>query len=389
MTTPHPWGPPARQAGRRSITTGSRAQGRTALSGLRTTEDFSQAGLSLPSRALILYLLVVLVDEQEKLTGAYLALLGRFSGRDGHWTHGLDLPTLRKRCGKFLGKSAERAPTWDKIEDLVRTWQAPGTAEATLADAAGVFCRVHGTTRPHSDYSGPIRVPVWADSRVVTVDMIRHALTQSRSDVPAPRGVEETPVAVPDPPAGEGGRSGGDPVARATIPAPAGPPPAECARPVPRPALAEPTELRGWRRLGEPYQAPTPPPAGPTGVPLVVTEDHVPDAGRFTGQLDVLPADEDPAKLRTVLHSTIAAFRTINYRLEQTEERYARIQEEVWEHRQQRWQRAADVRQLMNYSIVLLKRLHPNTPDEVIGELFQAETGFHVGFVMRKIDQSG
>jgi len=144
---------------------------------LSSTGDFTNRhALALVDRKLILFLIVALVDEQQCLTTAYLALLATWSTVEGHWAYGKTLPAIQKSCAKHLGKGAEKLPSWRKIRDTVHAALPPAEAAAVLAVAAGLFCQAKNISRPDG-YDGEIRRPWWTGPEVehVTVDMIREA----------------------------------------------------------------------------------------------------------------------------------------------------------------------------------------------------------------------
>ncbi len=139
------------------------------LDRLADTDSFSNPDkLSLADRKLILYLVVTLADESRRLTGAYEAVLRAYSGVHGHWAHGKPLAVMQKYCAKFLGKSAERRPTWDKVEDVLRAALPADRAAAALAEAAWLFSRAAGVERPPG-YSGELSKPVWDQPSITVV----------------------------------------------------------------------------------------------------------------------------------------------------------------------------------------------------------------------------
>jgi hypothetical protein len=139
------------------------------LDRLADTDSFSNPDkLSLADRKLILYLVVTLADESRRLTAAYEAVLRAYSGVRGHWAHGKPLAVMQKYCAKFLGKSAERRPTWDKVEDVLRAALPADRAEVALAEAAWLFSRAAGVERPPG-YSGELSKPVWDQPSITVV----------------------------------------------------------------------------------------------------------------------------------------------------------------------------------------------------------------------------
>ncbi|HEX3650208.1 MAG TPA: hypothetical protein VHV49_17405 [Pseudonocardiaceae bacterium] len=150
---------------------------------MSSTDDFTyRETLSLADRKLILFLIVALIDERQRLTTTYQAVLAKWSATEGHWAHGKDLSTMGKACAKYLGKSAEKRPSWTKILDTVQAALPPEEAAETLAVAAGLFSQAKKITRPDG-YDGPICRPPWAapDVEHVTVDVIRSYRDTSRT----------------------------------------------------------------------------------------------------------------------------------------------------------------------------------------------------------------
>jgi hypothetical protein len=153
-----------------------RRQGRTALGGLPSTEEFTNSRLSPDDRKLILFLLVCLADDDDALTSAYQRLLEAYGDRDGHWCSNKDLTSLRRLVSKFLGKGAETTPTWDRIVDMLEAVLSAHLRDQALPRAAALYSRVRQRDKPTRDYAGPVLPPSWADEPTVTVEMIRAEL---------------------------------------------------------------------------------------------------------------------------------------------------------------------------------------------------------------------
>lgn len=168
---------------RRGRSVPARGRGQRVLDKLSSTDDFTYRGaLSLADRKLILFLIVALIDERQRLTTTYQAVLAKWSTTEGHWAYGKDLNTMGKACAKYLGKSAEKRPPWTKIVDTVQAALPPEEAAETLAIAADLFGQAKKIIRP-AGYEGPIFRPPWAapDVDPVTVDMIRSHRDTSRT----------------------------------------------------------------------------------------------------------------------------------------------------------------------------------------------------------------
>lgn len=178
-TSPPGWSRPgtdmADEGGRDHRRSPGRGRGQRILERLSSTDDFTHRdALSLVDRKLILFLIVSLLDDQQCLTTAYEAVLARWAGVEGHWAYGKNLGTIQKACAKYLGRGAEKRPSWRKIVDMVRAALPPDRATDVLAVAAGLFCQAKKIARPDG-YGGEIRCPYWAAPEIdrVSVDMIR------------------------------------------------------------------------------------------------------------------------------------------------------------------------------------------------------------------------
>jgi hypothetical protein len=81
---------------------------------------------------------------------------------------------MQKACAKYLGRGAEKRPSWRKIVDTAQVALPPDQAAKVLAVAAGLFCQAKNIARPEG-YDGQILQPSWAAAHVqrVTIDMIR------------------------------------------------------------------------------------------------------------------------------------------------------------------------------------------------------------------------
>ncbi|MFD2420900.1 hypothetical protein [Amycolatopsis pigmentata] len=158
-----------------------RRRGQAVLTRLRSTDDFTNRGrLDIDERRLILFLVTVLADDEGRLTESYRALLLAHAHDNRHWTHGKTLKSLQSRASKYLGRSAERIPAWDKIVDILRVAVPHPDLDIVLADAAGLYCRAIGADRPAEDYRGELGLPIWAEADPVTVDMVQAGLRASR-----------------------------------------------------------------------------------------------------------------------------------------------------------------------------------------------------------------
>lgn len=166
---------------RTEATPKGRRRGQAVLTRLRSTDDFTNRGrLDIDERRLILFLVTVLADDEGRLTETYRALLLAHAHDDHHWTHGKTLKSLQSRASKYLGRSAERIPAWNKVVDIVRVAVPQPDLDIVLADAAGLYCRAIGADRPAEDYRGELSIPIWAEADPVTVDMVKAGLRASR-----------------------------------------------------------------------------------------------------------------------------------------------------------------------------------------------------------------
>ncbi|WP_370943796.1 hypothetical protein AB5J62_32385 [Amycolatopsis sp. cg5] len=162
-----------------------RGRGQSALSKLKSTEDFTNKDkLSADGRALILFLVVTLADESGRLTGTFRALLDAHADDDGHWSHGKDLAGIQSHCSKYLGRAAARIPSWNKVHDLITAATPEARLPTVLGYAAGLFCRAARVARPCGEYRGEILLPEWAGAEVVTVPAIQACLINPE---PVPR----------------------------------------------------------------------------------------------------------------------------------------------------------------------------------------------------------
>ncbi|MFD2415209.1 hypothetical protein [Amycolatopsis pigmentata] len=175
-----------------------RRRGQPALRKLRTTDDFGSARLTLAQRKLILFVAVVMADEDGCLSATYGALLAAHAHDPEHWTHDHTLKSLQKRASRYVGRGAEHLPGWDKVVDVLRVVIPEPHFTAVLAEAAGLYSRAIDADKPAPDYSGEIRLPVWADAPAVSIEDIRTGLwsiiTPVRSSVSAPQPVEARPA---------------------------------------------------------------------------------------------------------------------------------------------------------------------------------------------------
>ncbi|MBP2331065.1 hypothetical protein JOF56_011450 [Kibdelosporangium banguiense] len=163
-----------------------RGRGQPALAKLVSTADFTNKRKLPPDdRKMILFLLVALADAGDGvLTPAYQAVLARHGDTAGHWSAGKNMAAMQKAGGKFLGQSAERRPSWDKVEDLIGAMFGGPRRQSLLAVAAGLF-RADGEP-PSASYGGEIVRPEWAAADVVTVETIRQYIAGLPDDRPVP-----------------------------------------------------------------------------------------------------------------------------------------------------------------------------------------------------------
>jgi hypothetical protein len=179
---------PGAPAGHRGVRQGRpRRRGKSVLSGLTSTEDFTRKDLlSQADRVLILFLAVTLTDADGCLTTVLARIADRFGGREGHWAHGKTLESLKNSTSKWLGKCAVRRPRWDRIQDAIAVQIPVEHLPGTLAAAAGLYCLAIGADIPESGYAGEVRVPPWADQPIVTTKMIRQSFAAVRPKTPGP-----------------------------------------------------------------------------------------------------------------------------------------------------------------------------------------------------------
>jgi hypothetical protein len=154
-----------------------RSPGQPVLSRLRSTEDFKyRFRLDIGARRLILFLIVVLADDEGRLTRTHEVVLDAYGGVPGHWASGKDLHKLRKMGSKFLGRAAERLLPWHKIADIVNAAVPEEDRPWVLAHAAGLYCQATKQERPSGDYRGQILEPSWSCENPLTVHQIRASL---------------------------------------------------------------------------------------------------------------------------------------------------------------------------------------------------------------------
>ncbi|GAA4545629.1 hypothetical protein [Amycolatopsis samaneae] len=153
-----------------------RRRGQAVLKSLNSTDDFTnQSKLGLADRVLILFLVVVLVDEDGCLATMFRRLVEAHATDPGHWAYGRTPERLQNMLGKTLGKCALRRPSWERIADALRVQIPPERLAPIMAVAAGLYRQAAGPDALGAVPSWPdeVRLPSWAGRPKVTVDMIR------------------------------------------------------------------------------------------------------------------------------------------------------------------------------------------------------------------------
>ncbi|MEU4674852.1 hypothetical protein AB0F91_44670 [Amycolatopsis sp. NPDC023774] len=165
-----------------------RKRGRHALTGLTSTDDFTNARteknpggrLREPDCTLRLFCLACLVDDEGALTTAYQKLIRAHGATSGHWCHGKTLDPLRRTISKFLGRGADRIPGWQQIADLLTAALPAEQLPVLLPQAAALYCRATGDPRPPG-YSGGMVTPAWVGPPVVATTVITTAIARQRA----------------------------------------------------------------------------------------------------------------------------------------------------------------------------------------------------------------
>ncbi|MEV6448565.1 hypothetical protein [Amycolatopsis sp. NPDC051716] len=152
-----------------------RKRGRTVMSCLGSTSAFTHDTLAIPERMLILFLLVVLVDEHGSLATFHERLAAAADKEPGHWARGRSKERLPNSTNKWLGKYALRPPPWERLEEFLRLRVRHDHLPLIRAIAAGLHCQVTGQARPEG-YEGPLYVPGWARGDSATPEAIRENL---------------------------------------------------------------------------------------------------------------------------------------------------------------------------------------------------------------------
>jgi hypothetical protein len=167
-----------------------RKRGQTVLSGLDSTDAFTNhPTLTVAKRMLILFLVVVLADEHGSLASLHERLKGAGDAHPQHWAAGRTITALQNRTAKWLGKYAVRPPKWEWIVECLQLQVPREHLPQILAVAAGLHCRARQLPGPPEGYTGDIDVPEWAVHTRTTPEIIsahlQALLTPSVAEVPA------------------------------------------------------------------------------------------------------------------------------------------------------------------------------------------------------------
>lgn len=157
-------------------------RGRSVLTGLSSTEDFRHRDKLTPAvRILVLYLVVVLSDDHGRITTVAQRLHETYADREGHWAFGRSAASLRDSMSKWLGKSAVRCASWDRIRDALTVRVRAEHLPEALAVAAAMYERATGCEIPAAERIEP-RLPDWATAATVDVGTIRRNSPASTAD---------------------------------------------------------------------------------------------------------------------------------------------------------------------------------------------------------------
>jgi len=148
----------------RRTTNAHHCRGNKAANKLASTEGFTK-DLPLPHRKLILFLIVVLSDQNGTLQTMYEAILKKWRHASGHWAAGKDRKQLTEACGRYIGSGASALVQWHKIVDAVEATMPEQTAAVVLTYAAGLYNEVlPGRPCGRTDnYTGRHVLPKWAE----------------------------------------------------------------------------------------------------------------------------------------------------------------------------------------------------------------------------------
>jgi len=150
-----------------------RKRGQTVLSGLASTDAFTNhPTLTVAKRMLILFLVVVLVDEHGSLASLHERLKEAGDAHPQHWAASRDITALQSRTSKWLGKYAVRLPKWELIVECLRLQVPREHLPQILAVAAGLHCRARQLPDPPEGYTGEVQVPEWALHTRATPEII-------------------------------------------------------------------------------------------------------------------------------------------------------------------------------------------------------------------------
>jgi hypothetical protein len=150
-----------------------RKRGQTVLSGLSSTDAFTNhPTLTVAKRMLILFLVVVLADEHGSLASLHERLKEAGDAHPQHWAANRDTTALQSRTSKWLGKYAVRLPKWEVIVECLQLQVPREHLPQILAVAAGLHCRARQLPHPPEGYTGEVSVPEWAHHTRATPEII-------------------------------------------------------------------------------------------------------------------------------------------------------------------------------------------------------------------------
>jgi hypothetical protein len=158
---------------------------------------------------LILFLVVVLVDEHGSLASLHERLKEAGDAHPQHWAAGKTITALQSRTAKWLGKYAVRLPKWEMIVECLQLQVPREHLPQILAVAAALHCHARQLPEPPEGYTGEVDMPEWARHTRATPEIISAHLQALLAPPPVVAGPAVTVLPeVPELPELSGGFTG-------------------------------------------------------------------------------------------------------------------------------------------------------------------------------------